>query len=614
MEQKKVVGYVRVSSAQQIEGTSLDSQREKITATANKENFELVNIYSDEGISGGSRNRPALTELLKDAKEKKFDTVLFTDLTRLGRNNRDLYNIYHELSEEANVDLICINDPSVNTGGKMGKLMLNMLGGIAEFERETIRERTSGGRMIKWKSGKSFMGSLPLGYSKSEIGALIINEQQAKIYHRIIDLYLTERLSVLKIAVKLTAEGIPTPFCFRQKPEKRTNTIKLWRNKSILDLLRNPCYTGEMKYNQKIRVRRNGGKNGQYIAVTKEIRPEAEHITVTFPPLISKERWQEVQDRLKQQRVKPKRTFKEYPDHFLLDGLLYCQECGSKMRKKLTPKGGKMTFQYQCYHNAASSDELKTAGKDKCYFTPVDAEEVDSRLFSQITHMLVHPQKFAETWFKDSDPLELEEKQKTLQARSTELQRQIQNGIDGMLALQHPEDKRLTYIAIGKVRVQLEDTEKELEKTIKEIDLLANKKRRLCDFGSKFKLQAKEKALLENLPFQDKKRVVDSIVAPENGGKCFVGYINANDFLDGEFKTITAEELKSLTEEELSAEIDNMAVVDLKNITPLKDRPCAITGDFNCDIDRIEAVIMSLDKNNLLRQVKFIERSTVVCQ
>ncbi|MBA4390426.1 MAG: hypothetical protein C0399_05765 [Syntrophus sp. (in: bacteria)] len=613
---KKVCGYARVSSQAQVnDGTSFEAQKEKIEQYCKKEQFELTNIYADGGISGGSRDRPALIELLKDAKEKKFDAVLFTDLTRLGRNNRDLYNIYHELTEEAKIDLVCINDPSVNTGGKMGKLMLNMLGGIAEFERETIRERTSGGRMIKWKQG-SFMGSLPLGYSKSETGALIINEEQAKIYHKIIDLYLVERLSVLKIAVKLITEGIPTPFSFREKPEKRTNTIKLWRNKSILDLLRNPCYQGEMTYNQKIRIRRKGGKNGQYIAVTKEIRPEAEHITITFPPLISKERWQAVQDRLKQQRVKPKRKFKEYPDHFLLDGLLYCNECGSKMRKKLTPKGGKMTFQYQCYHNAASLDALKTTGKGKCYFYPVDAEEVDSRLFSQITNMLTHPQKFAQDWFKDSDPLELEEKQKTLQIRSTELQRQIQNGIDAMLALTHPEDKRLTYIAIGKVRVQLEDTEKELAKTTKEIDLLANKKKRLEDFGSKFILQAKEKTLLETLSFQDKRKIVDSIVAPENGGKVFVGYINANDFLDGDDSKEEQDprsiiipeggrdiEKKSLTAEGFSDEIKNMA-----------DRPCAITGDFNCDIDRIEAVITSLDKNNLLRQVHLIERSTVVCQ
>jgi site-specific DNA recombinase len=166
---KRVAGYARVSTLAQVsEGTSLEDQKAKIQDWCTKEKYELINIYTDGGVSGGSLERPQLQRLLADAKEGEFDGVVFTKLDRLGRDNRDLYNLYHELKNERGVDVLCIEDPSLNTGGRMGKMFLGMLGTVAEFERDTIRERTSGGRKIKWKERKAIIGELPLGYRKKK--------------------------------------------------------------------------------------------------------------------------------------------------------------------------------------------------------------------------------------------------------------------------------------------------------------------------------------------------------------------------------------------------------------------------------------------------------------
>ena len=165
---KRVAGYGRVSTAGQIEGTSLEEQKRKITERCKKEDYELVDLYFDEGISGGSLQRQQLQRMREDAKAKKFDAVLFTKLDRLGRNARDIHNIWYEFNKDMGINFICIDDPSVSTEGKMGNLMVGMMASFAQFEKETIRERTTNGRRSSWNNNQLPIGNhqMPYGYQK----------------------------------------------------------------------------------------------------------------------------------------------------------------------------------------------------------------------------------------------------------------------------------------------------------------------------------------------------------------------------------------------------------------------------------------------------------------
>jgi site-specific DNA recombinase len=97
--QRKVAIYLRVSTEDQArEGYSLEVQRECLEAFAGKESHQVFKIYSDDGISGYSAERPALKELFNDAKAKKFELAIVYKIDRFSRNLRDLLNLVDELS------------------------------------------------------------------------------------------------------------------------------------------------------------------------------------------------------------------------------------------------------------------------------------------------------------------------------------------------------------------------------------------------------------------------------------------------------------------------------------------------------------------------------------
>ena len=136
----KAALYLRVSTENQAkEGYSLEVQREYLESFAKREGAEAFKIYQDDGISGYSAERPALKELLKDSKKKRFDLVLVYKIDRFSRNLKDLLNLVDELSSYG-VGFKSATEP-FDTTTSAGKLMLQQLGSFAEFGRNRITER-----------------------------------------------------------------------------------------------------------------------------------------------------------------------------------------------------------------------------------------------------------------------------------------------------------------------------------------------------------------------------------------------------------------------------------------------------------------------------------------
>ena len=136
------IGYARVSTA----GQSLESQIQQLTEQGCEPIFR-------EKISGGKSDRPQLTKLLSSLQS--HDTLVVTRLDRLARSTFDLFNILQATkSKEAN--FLSLAEPWANTNTPIGKLMLTVLGGLAEFERSLIALRTSDGRERAKKAGVKF--------------------------------------------------------------------------------------------------------------------------------------------------------------------------------------------------------------------------------------------------------------------------------------------------------------------------------------------------------------------------------------------------------------------------------------------------------------------------
>jgi site-specific DNA recombinase len=158
----KTVGYVRVSTDKQADrGVSLDAQAEKIKAMAVVHNAELVDIIVDGGESAKSLQRPGMERLLQLVDGKKVQAVIIAKLDRLTRSVKDLCELL-ERFERRGVALISVAE-SLDTSSAAGRLVLNIMTAVSQWEREAIGERTRYAMSHKRSNGER-VGNIQFGY------------------------------------------------------------------------------------------------------------------------------------------------------------------------------------------------------------------------------------------------------------------------------------------------------------------------------------------------------------------------------------------------------------------------------------------------------------------
>jgi DNA invertase Pin-like site-specific DNA recombinase len=138
---KRAALYVRVGTDAQ----TVENQIRELRHVANRRSWEVVEVYNDAGISGakGRNGRPGLDSMLKDASRRKFDIVMAWAIDRLGRSLSDLLDTIQHL-EACGVDLY-LDQQAIDTTTPMGKLVFQLTGAFAEFERTMIRQRIKAG-------------------------------------------------------------------------------------------------------------------------------------------------------------------------------------------------------------------------------------------------------------------------------------------------------------------------------------------------------------------------------------------------------------------------------------------------------------------------------------
>jgi len=158
----KTVGYVRVSTDKQADrGVSLDAQAEKIRAMAVVHNAELLDIIVDGGESAKSLNRPGMARLLALVDTREVQVVIIAKLDRLTRSVKDLCTLL-ERFERRGVALVSVAE-SLDTGSAAGRLVLNIMTAVSQWEREAIGERTRDAMSHKRNNGER-VGNIQFGY------------------------------------------------------------------------------------------------------------------------------------------------------------------------------------------------------------------------------------------------------------------------------------------------------------------------------------------------------------------------------------------------------------------------------------------------------------------
>ncbi|HEO6620843.1 TPA: recombinase family protein, partial [Streptococcus agalactiae] len=155
-------------------------QIDSLTKYCDAMGWVIYKNYSDAGYSGGKLERPAISELIEDGKNNKFDTVLVYKLDRLSRNVKDTLYLIKDIFTKNNIHFVSIKE-NIDTSSAMGNLFLTLLSAIAEFEREQIKERMQFGVMNRAKSGKTTAWKTPpYGYSYDKKNkVLLLNEFEA---------------------------------------------------------------------------------------------------------------------------------------------------------------------------------------------------------------------------------------------------------------------------------------------------------------------------------------------------------------------------------------------------------------------------------------------------
>lgn len=328
----KAAIYTRVSSDEQIEGFSLSGQLTELQSYCIKNNIEIYNSYSDEGISGTKEDRPAFQKMITDAEKKLFDVILVHKFDRFARKVEISQRIKSRL-KKANVNVISITEPIEDS--PIGFFQEGLLELLSEYFIKNLSNEIKKGQKQRAMEGHHH-GVVPYGY-RTKDGLAYIIEDEAKVVREVYDLYL-QGWGYSKIAKHLNYSDI------------KTMTGKQWQHHQIYRILQNPVYCGYVVL---------GGK--QYESKS--------------PPIISREIFEEAK---RDRGIKGERyTYRaNHQNNFLLLGLLKCGECGSCMR---ICKGGKNWTAYGCNY------ALRYNGDDKCNFRKhFNAKKTNKRVLEDL--------------------------------------------------------------------------------------------------------------------------------------------------------------------------------------------------------------------------------------
>lgn len=138
---KKVAIYARVSTTHNDQ--SCERQIVELKKIAENHGWSVVGVYTDEGISGAKKSRPALDQMMRDALVKKFDVVATLELSRLGRNVKNMCEIA-DLLKQKNINLF-VKNQNIDTSTIVGELFFNIINSISQYERDLTRERIVSG-------------------------------------------------------------------------------------------------------------------------------------------------------------------------------------------------------------------------------------------------------------------------------------------------------------------------------------------------------------------------------------------------------------------------------------------------------------------------------------
>lgn len=367
----KVALYVRVSTTGQLEeGYSIEEQKAKLESYCDIKDWHIYKVYTDGGFSGSTTERPALEQLIKDAQNKLFDTVLVYKLDRLSRSQKDTLYLIEDIFLKNNIEFVSLLE-NFDTSTPFGRAVIGLLSVFAQLEREQIKERMQLGKLGRAKSGKSMMwAKTSYGYNyDKETGSMTVNEYEALAVKEIFTSYLAG-MSITKLRDKINGEYPKQPA---------------WSYRTIRGILANPVYCGLNQY-------------------------KGQTFQGTHKAIISLDDFEQTQRELakRQQTAKELSNPRPFQAKYMLSGLTQCGYCHAPLKVVLGQKrkDGTRFKRYECYQRHPRKTKGVTVYNDnkKCESGYYDMDLLEHYVLTRISQLQNDPDKIQELFSDDTSP------------------------------------------------------------------------------------------------------------------------------------------------------------------------------------------------------------------
>ena len=379
--------YARVSSEKQEKEHTIGSQLEALRAYAAQNGMQVVEEFTDEGYSGARLDRPGLDRLRDLAEQSGFEVLLTYCTDRLARKFVLQALILEEL-ERFGIKTIFLEGGA--NDDPQSKLMHQITGAVAEYERAKITERYRRGKLYRARCGELVSSKVPFGYRRIPRRDGVpahaeIDESKAMVVHRVFDAYVTRALTVRQIAKELTLERIPTPADAGQ-----------WSWSTVDRILHEEAYIGTYRYNRKQCVPVEGAYGQKRQPVKCTLRPREEWIPISVPPIIDLATFHEAESRAKDNETFSSRNLQE-ENAYLLRKLVRCGRCGGSCSATTSKQvyGGQVhrSHYYCCLRT--SSGFLK---QERCSQRRVRADVLDEMVWEEVSTRLQDPNLVLEAY------------------------------------------------------------------------------------------------------------------------------------------------------------------------------------------------------------------------
>jgi site-specific DNA recombinase len=395
----QVAIYARVSSDQQAEHHTIDSQLAELTARVAQDGHDVREDlqFIDNGHSGASLIRPALEHLRDLVALSAIDLVYIHAPDRLARSYAHQALLIEEFSQ-AGTQIVFLNRAIGST--PEDSLLLQLQGMFAEYERAKVMERSRRGKRHRAQIGSvSVLSRAPFGYRyiTREAGGgaarYEIDDEAARIVRQIFTWVGHERLTLAGVGRRLYASGVPSPT---GRPH--------WSRAMIYTLLRNPAYAGQAVYGRRQCVpwqpplHPPRGHEGLPRRPYRQVPAAAErHISIAVPALVDEDLFASVAERLEENRKRHRERLAGA--QYLLRGLLVCQKCGYGFT-------GQQSSGPWSYYRCCGTDRTRFHGARRCDARLVAVDQLDEAVWREVCRLLDDPTRVIEEYQRRLDAIQ----------------------------------------------------------------------------------------------------------------------------------------------------------------------------------------------------------------